>query len=297
MAERISQQSRRSLRHHRFANFSREQKIIFDGDKKIFAKNINAYLLDAPDIFIFSRNKLLCDVPKMIRGNSPIDDGNLILSEEEKNFLIEKFPNAKKFIKNFLSAKNFLHNEKNFCLWLVGANPSEIKKIPPIYDRIKKVKMFRENSKRDATKKFAEIPHLFAEVKQPQTNFILIPRHSSENRKYIPMGFFDENFIASDATLIIPDANLFHFGILESSIHMIWTKNFCGRLESRYRYSKDIVYNNFIWCEPSEKNIKKISATAQNILDCRKNYPNSSLAELVRPDFNAERFTRRTQKK
>ena len=143
--------------------------------------------------------------------------------------------------------------------------------------------MFRENSKRDATKKFAEIPHLFAEVKQPKTNFILIPRHSSENRKYIPMGFFDENFIASDANLIIPDAELYHFGILESSVHMIWTKTFCGRLESRYRYSKDIVYNNFIWCEPTEKNIKKISATAQKILDCRKNYPNSSLADLYDP--------------
>ena len=162
----------------------------------------------------------------------------------------------------------------------LARSPTEIKKIPPIYERIKKVREFRLNSK--SFEKIADRPHEFRDLKNPK-NFIVIPQVSSENHEYIPMAFLNENFIPTTQVQIIPDANLFHFGILESSIHMIGTKNFCGRLESRYRYSKDIVYNNFIWCEPSEKNIKKISATAQNILDCRKNYPNSSLADLYDP--------------
>ena len=263
-----------------FANFSREQKIIFDGDRKIFAKNINFYLMDAPNIFIKNRSKTLQkNIPQMCNGNMAANL-NFSLTEEEKNILEKNFPDAKKFIKNLVGGEEFLHNKKRFCLCLVGANPSEIKKIPPIYERIKKVREFRLNSK--SFEKIADRPHEFRDLKNPK-NFIVIPQVSSENREYIPMAFLNENFIPTTQVQIIPDANLFLFGILESSIHMIWTKNFCGRLESRYRYSKDIVYNNFIWCEPSEKNIKKISATAQNILDCRKNYPNSSLADLYDP--------------
>ena len=261
-----------------FANFHREQKIIFDGDKKILAKNINFYLLDAENYFITKRQKTLQNfIPKMTRGNSPIDDGNFLLSEDEKNILISKYPQSEKFIKNFVNARNFLHNEKNFCLWLVDATPAEIKKIPPIFDRIKNVKIFRENSKRIATKKFAETPHLFAEIHQTEKNFIIVPRVSSERRKYIPMGFLDENFIASDANLIIPNADLFLFGVLESKVHMIWTKTFCGRLKSDFRYSAQIIYNNFPF---PDKNFEKISLTAEKILSARKNYPDSSLAEL-----------------
>ena len=208
----------------------------------------------------------------MTRGNSPIDDGNFLLSEDEKNILLAKYPNAEKFIKNFVNARNFLHNEKNFCIWLVNANPSEIKKIPPIYDRIKKVKIFRENSKRIATKKFAETPQLFAEIHQTEKNFILVPRHSSENRKYIPIGFLDENFISSDANFIIPEADLYLFGILESSVHMIWTKKFCGRLESRIRYSNTLIYNNFPFPEVTAEMREKISKSAEKILEVRAKY-------------------------
>ena len=263
-----------------FANFHRDKKFIFDGDKKILANFINFYLDDAPNFFIKKRKSPLQKfIPQMTRGNSPIDDGNFLLSEDEKNILLAKYPNAEKFIKNFVNARNFLHNEKNFCIWLVNANPSEIKKIPPIYDRIKKVKIFRENSKRIATKKFAETPQLFAEIHQTEKNFILVPRHSSENRKYIPIGFLDENFISSDANFIIPEADLYLFGILESSVHMIWTKKFCGRLESRIRYSNTLIYNNFPFPEVTAEIREKIKKSAEKILEIRAKYE-SSLADL-----------------
>lgn len=260
-----------------FANFSRAQKIIFDGDKKIFAKNINAYLQDAPNIFIKPRNKTLQkNSPQMFFGNMAADNKNFSLTEDEKNILLKKFPDAQKFIKNLVGGEEFLHNKKRFCLWLVGANPSEIKKIPPIYERIKKVREFRLNS---SFKKIADRPHEFRDLKNPK-KFIVIPQVSSERRKYIPIGFLDENFIATTQLQIIPDAELFHFGVLTSSVHNIWTKNFCGRLKSDLRYSKEIIYNNFVWCDCSEIQRKKIEQTAQNILDCRKNYPDASLADL-----------------
>ena len=267
-----------------FANFHREQKIIFDDNKKIFAQNINGYLLDAPNILIVSRNKTLCNVPQMVYGNKPADGGNLILSEEEKNILEKNFPDAKKFIRPLLGAEEFLHNKKRFCLWLVGANPSEIKKIPPIFQRVQLCKEKREQSIATAIRKFAETPTLFAQITQPEgKNFILIPRVSSEKRNYIPINFLTAETKVTDAVQIIPDAEIYHFGILTSSVHMIWTKNFCGRLKSDFRYSKDIVYNNFIWCSPSESQLKKIEQTAQNILDVRKKYPESSLADLYDP--------------
>jgi len=259
------------------------EKFIFDGDKKISAKNINPYLIDAPNILIQSRSKPLCDVPKLITGNAPIDGGNLILSEDEKNILIKKFPDAEKFIKILLGGEEFLHNKKRFCLWLVNANPSEIKKIPPIFDRVKKVREFRLNSKRISTKKFAETPQLFAEIRPTIKNFIAIPQVSSEKREYIPIGFLDENIIPTNQLKIIPNANLFHFGILSSKVHMIWTKTVCGRLKSDFRYSGSVVYNNFVWCEPTENLRKKIEQTAQNILDVRKKYPDASLADLYDP--------------
>ena len=261
-----------------FANFHRDKKIIFDGDNKIFAKNINYYLLDAENYFITKRQKTLQNfIPKMFYGSKPADGGFLILSEDEKNILIEKFPDAKKFIKNLIGAKDFLHNEKRFCLWLVDATPADIKKIPPIYDRIKKVAEFRLNSKKIQTQRDAETPYLFQEIHHTEKNFILFPRVSSENRKYIPIDFLDKNFIASDANFIIPDANLFLFGVLESSVHMIFTKTFCGRLKSDFRYSNTLIYNNFPF---PDKNFEKISLTAEKILQVRKKYSDSTLAEL-----------------
>ena len=261
-----------------FANFHREQKIIFDGDKKILAKNINFYLLDAENFFLIKRNfPLQKFIPNIFNGSMPRDGGNLILSEDEKNFLIKKFPDSKKFIRPLIGSREFLHNEKRFCLWLVDATPAEIKKIPPIYERIKKVKEFRSASKKAQTRKLSEVPQLFAEIRFSKENFLFFPQVSSGSRKYIPIGFFDENFITVSPNFFIPNADLFLFGVLESKVHMIWTKTFCGRLKSDFRYSAQIIYNNFPF---PEKNFEKISATAEKILEVRKKYSDSSLAEL-----------------
>ena len=260
-----------------FATFSREQKIIFDGDDKIFAKNINAYLQDAPNFFLKNRTKpIQKNTPLMFFGNMPADNNNFSLTEDEKNLLLKKYPDAEKFVKKFLGSREFLHNEKRFCLWLIAAEPSDIKKITPIFDRVKKVREFRLNS---SFKKIANRSHEFRDLKNPK-KFLLVPRVSGERRKYIPMDFFDENFIATDSTLIIPDADLYLFGILQSSVHMAWAKNVCGYLGISFRYSKGIVYNNFPFPEVSENQRKKIEHTAQLILDARKNYPRSSLADL-----------------
>ena len=182
-----------------FANFQRQQKIIFDGDNKIFAENINGYLLDAPNIFIENRGTPPKNFPKMTKGSQPTDGGNLILSELEKKLLLLKYPQAEKFVKTFLGAEEFLHNKKRYCLWLVDASPAEIKKIPPIFDRIKKVADFRKNSKTQSVRDAADTPTIFTQIRQPKNNFLVIPRVSSELRKYIPIDFVDKNIIASDA--------------------------------------------------------------------------------------------------
>ena len=247
-----------------FAKFSREHKIIFDGDQKIFANHINFYLDDAQNFFIRNREKTLSDVPKMINGNMAADNKNFSLTEDEKNSLLKKYPQAEKFIKNLIGGEELLHDKKKFCLWLVNANPSEIKKIPPIYERIKKVREFRLNS---TFKKIADRPHTFRDLNNPK-NFLAIPQVSSENREYIPIGFLDGNFIPTTQLLIIPDADLFLFGILTSSVHMAWLKTFCGRLKSDFSYSATIIYNTFPFCERDEK----ISQTAEKILEVRKKY-------------------------
>ena len=262
-----------------FANFQRQQKIIFDGDNKIFAENINGYLLDAPNIFIENRGTPPKNFPKMTKGSQPTDGGNLILSELEKKLLLLKYPQAEKFVKTFLGAEEFLHNKKRYCLWLVDASPAEIKKIPPIFDRIKKVADFRKNSKTKSVRDAADTPTIFTQIRQPKNNFLVIPEVSSERRKYIPIGFLDKNFIASNTVYLISDADLFLFGILQSSVHMAWAKIICGRLESRLRYTP-AVYNNFPF---PDKNFDKISATAEKILQVRNHYPDSSLADLYDP--------------
>ena len=265
-----------------FAKFSRKQKIIFDGDNKIFAKNINPYLLNAPNILITSRNKTLQkNIPQMVYGNKPADGGFLILSVEEREEILNRFPDAEKFIRPLLGAEEFLNGKKRFCLWLVNASPSEIKKFPPIFQRVQFCKEKRQKSIAAGIRKFAKTPQLFAQITQPEgKNFILIPRVSSENRKYIPMDFLSSEIKVTDAVQIIPNAELFHFGILTSSVHMIWTKTFCGRLESRIRYSKDVIYNNFVWCSPTAEQKNKIEQTAQKILEVRKNFSDKTLATL-----------------
>ncbi len=257
------------------------------GNKKIFlnesqfieAKNINGYLLDADSIFIESRSKPLCNVPLISKGCQPTDGGNLIIEEKDYDEFIKKEPNAKKFIKNLVGAQEFINNKKRYCLWLVGANPSELKKMPLVMKRIEACRQMRLASSDKATQRLAETPTLFREQYNPKT-YIIVPSTSSERRRYIPLGFLDDSTISTNLNLIIPDANLYHFGILTSNVHMAWMRAVAGRLESRYRYSKDIVYNNFPWCNPTNEQKTKIEQTAQAILDARALYPDSSLADL-----------------
>lgn len=260
-------------------------KLLFDNGQVIEAKNINGYLIDAPDIFVESRNKALCNIPLMTKGSQPTDDGNLIIEADEYEDFLAKEPNAQKFVRPFVGAKEFLNKKKRWCLWLIGASPTELKALPLVRKRIEAVREFRLKSKKEATRKKAEMPTLFDERRTSKTTYIIVPRHSSENRKYIPMGFECPNVIASDAVLIIPDASLYHFGVLESNVHMAWMRAVCGRLKSDYRYSKDVVYNNFPWPSPTPEQEAKIKATAQTILDARALYPDSSLADLYDPAF------------
>lgn len=264
-----------------FATFSRKVKKLYTGDNYKIVDNINAYLCDAPDILIDSRNKPLCNVSKMIYGNKPADGGHLIIEDEDYEDFIKREPQAKKYIRPLLGAVEYLHNKKRWCLWLKGVAPTEIKSCPLVYDRVKKCKEAREGSKAAGIRKFAQTPTLFAQITQPDNkDYIIIPRTSSEKRRYVPMGFMTSETIVTDAVQIVPDASLYEFGVLISNVHMSWMRAVCGRLKSDYRYSKDVVYNNFIWCEPTPEQKAKIEQTAQGILDARALYPNSDLAEL-----------------
>jgi hypothetical protein len=271
-----------------FAHFDTINKSIFDYEDikgeahEINAKNINAYLVDAKDIFIERKQKAICNVPEMNFGNMPADGGEFLFSEKEKEEFLSKEPNAKNLFKELISAHEFLNGKKRWCLWLEDIEPSILRSLPLVKERIENVKRIREKSSRP---QLANIPHLFAQITQPKgLDFILIPCHSSENRKYIPMGLFAKNYIGANSCLIIPNGTLFHFGVLMSTMHMSWVKTVCGRLKSDYRYSKDIVYNNYPWPEnPSAKQEKAIETAAQKVLDARLQFPNSSLADLYDP--------------
>lgn len=267
-----------------FATFDRPEKWIFQGKNRIKAKNINPYLIDAPNIIIKSRNKPLCNVSNMVYGNKPADGGYLIIEDEDYADFVTKDPNAIQFIKPFVGAVEFLHNKKRWCLWLKNAEPSALKQCPLVMQRISKCKANRESSKAEGIRKFAQTPALFAQITQPDgKDYILIPRVSSERRRYVPMAFMNADTIVSDAVQIVPDATLYDFAILNSNVHMAWMRAVCGRLKSDYRYSKDVVYNNFPWPSPTSEQRKTIEQTAQGILDARAMFPNSSLADLYDP--------------
>lgn len=244
-------------------------------------QNINAYLMDADDIIVDSRNKPLCDVPPMIYGNKPADGGNLIIEAEDYDDFIKKEPSAIKWIHPLTGAVEFLNNKKRYCLWLVGISPNELKSMPLVYERVGKCKAMREASIASAIRKFAEIPHLFAQRTQPEEgDYIIVPLTTGETRRYIPLAFMSANVKTTNACSIIPSATLYHFGVLTSDVHMGWMRAVCGRLKSDYRYSKDIVYNNFPWPTPTDEQKAKIEQTAQAILDARALYPDCSLADL-----------------
>lgn len=264
-----------------FAKFSRSPKIIFENGKKQIVKNINCYLIDGDNILVRSRNTPICKVPKMIYGNKPADGGNLIIEDDELEEFIANDPNAKKFIRPLLGASEYIKGKKRWCLWLVDAMPEELKRCPLVMERIRRCKKAREESVAAGIRKFAATPTLFAQRTQPtEKDFIIIPRVSSQARRYVPIGFIKAGTIVTDLVQIIPDASIYDFGIIISNVHMAWMRAVCGRLKSDYRYTKDIVYNNFPWPAPTVEQHKKIEQTAQAILDARNRYPNSSLADL-----------------
>ena len=257
------------------------QKVIYLNESQfINANNINGYLLNAQNIFIEKRMKPLSDVPEICLGGQAIDDGNLVLTLEEKNELLKKEPNAEKFFRPYMMGKDFIDRKPRACLWLVGANPSELKKCPQILKRVENVKIFREKSDRTSTLKAAATPTLFAAPFECKNDYIAIPKVSSEQRRYIPMDYLSKDIIPGDKLFTMQNASLFHFGVMTSNVHNAWMRAVAGRLEMRYSYSNTIVYNNFPWCNPTDEQKAKIEETAQAILDARAKYPDSSLADL-----------------
>lgn len=260
-----------------FSYKEREIKMLFQSNsqfKKV--KHINSYLLEADDVFIEKRSKPLCiEIPKMIFGSMPNDGGNLIITPEEYEQLKDC-----EFVKKFTGAEEFMYSEYRYCIWLKDVEPNLYKNNRFIYDRVNKVKEYRLASKREATKKLADYPMLFGEIRQPTSDYLIVPCHTIGTRKYIPIMFLSSDVIASNAAQIIPNASLYNFGILTSNVHMAWVSNVCGWYGPSYRYSAGIVYNNFPWCNPSEQQKEKIEKTAQAILDARALYKNSSLADL-----------------
>lgn len=244
------------------------------------AHNINAYLVDADNIYIEKRSNPLSNCDRMIYGSEPREGGFLLLNEDEKNELLTESPIVSQYIKRFVSADDYINNKVRYCLWLEDADVSVIRKSKIIMERLKSCKEFRENSKQKQAHEAANTPALFASPRQPKTDYLLIPVVSSENRKYIPIGYVCKDIIASNACFTISNSSLYTFGIITSNVHMAWMRTVCGRLEMRYRYSNTIVYNNFPWCNPTEEQRAKIEQTAQAILDARALYPDCSLADL-----------------
>lgn len=265
-----------------FSNHNNDKKILFDTSNQTNkVDNINGYLVDAPNVFIENRTQPISNVNKMVFGSMPNDGGFLSnYSDEEKNNIVQIYPESEKFFKRIYGAQEFINNKIRWALWLYQTSPSEWRKIPPIAGAVKNVQENRSSSKRESTKKLADIPYLFGEIRQPEGAYLLVPRVSSENRRYIPMGFMGADDLASDAVQIVPDATLYDFGIITSNVHMAWMRTVAGRLKSDYRYSAKIVYNNFPWPEVTEAQKEKISKTAQAILDARALHPESSLADL-----------------
>ncbi len=257
-----------------------KEGVIYDNDKVVKAKNINAYLLDAPNVFIQSRSKPLCDVPWIGIGNKPIDGGNYLFAKEEMDEFIKLEPKSEQYFKPWYGSEEFIHQKPRYCLWLGYCSPAELRSMPHCMKRIEAVRKMRLASSSTGTRKLADRPTRFHVENMPDTNFIIVPKVSSEKRRYVPMGFMSPDVLASDLVFLIPEATLYHFGILESNVHMAWMRAVCGRLEMRYRYSKDVVYNNFPWPNPTEEQRAKIELTAQAILDTRAKYPDSSLADL-----------------
>ena len=285
-----------------FANYDTAKKSLFVYEDikaepiEVAVKNINPYLIEGTDNFIKSISKPICNVPKMQSGSAARDGGFLILSNDEKNEICDKYPEAEKYFKRFISGDDFINDVIRWCIWFKDQNPADVRNIAEFTNRFKSVKLFREQSSRAGTKKMAEFPYLFAEERQPEKDFLLIPKVSSESRKFIPIGYLTHDYIISDKTFVVPDTTPYHFGVITSTMHMTWMRYVCGRMKSDYSYSNTIVYNNFPWPEnPTEKNIKAVAQASQALLDARAHFPDSSLADLYDPNTMPPALTKAHQ--
>lgn len=274
-----------------FAAYDTKTKRLYDYEHltsqpvEMKAENINAYLLNQADVIVNSRSKPLCKVPEMLFGNMPNDEGNFLFTDEEKDEFLKAEPDATKFMRPFIGADEFLNGKTKWCLWLTEIQPSEIKKMSAVEKRIETVRDYRSKSKREATKRLAETPYLFGEIRQPESgDLIVIPRVSSERRKYVPINILPSENIIGDTCCFVPNANLYQFGVITSAMHMVWMKQLCGRLKSDYRYSPKIVYNTFPWADnPAQKDVQNVEHWAKEVLEVRKKFPTEALANLYDP--------------
>jgi hypothetical protein len=270
-----------------FSNIDIPQKLIFvysdvSGElQSIKVSTINPYLIEGPDIVLTSRRSPISDVPVMQFGNMANDGGFLIIEDEDlQNFLASE-PNSRKYIRKLVGSVEFINDLPRWCLWLVGIEPNELRNLPEVTSRVQKVKDHRLLSSRNATRDLASEPALFGEIRQPDTDYLLIPRVSSENRSIVPIGYLSKDIIVTDRCAFVPDASHYLFGVLTSSMHMAWMRTVCGRLKSDYNYSINIVYNNFPWPKnPGANFMDKVEQCAQAVLDARKKHTGSTLADL-----------------
>lgn len=266
------------------------RKLIYDYDAdseplgSATVRNVSPYLTDGPNRAVTNRTKPLCDAPQMSFGNQPIDGGNLVLHAEGRAELLKAHPAAEQWVRPYLGSREFINSLERWCLWLQDASPVELRRIQPVMDRIERVRQFRLESNRPATNELAATPSRFAFVSHEETRYLLVPSASSERRDYVPMGFMSPETIASNLTLIVPNATLYHFGILHSAMHMSWVRQVCGRLKSDYRYSVKLVYNNFPWPDsPTDAQAQRVEEAAQGVLDARAQFPDATLADLYDP--------------
>lgn len=255
-------------------------KRLFDNGTEKIVKNINGYLVEADNVIIDSKTKPICNVPEIGIGNKPIDGGYYLFTEEEMLEFIEKEPESQKYFKKWLGSKEFINGFCRYCLWLGDCTPKELMSMPECLKRIEAVRQFRLESNSAGTRKLADKPTRFHVENMPTNNYIVVPEVSSEKRRYIPLGFMTPDIMCSNLVKLIPNATLYHFGVLTSNVHMAWMRTVAGRLKSDYRYSKDIVYNNFPWCTPTDEQRTLIEKTAQSILDARAKYPDCSFADM-----------------
>lgn len=272
-----------------FSAFAATNPVLFEYDNNTdqpasrSVREINGYLMEGEMVFVLSRLLPICNAPEMMSGNRPTDGGHLLLDPEERRELLEKCPSAAKYIKKCIGSLEFLNNKERYCLWLKGIAPSQLRSMPAVMKRVEAVKEFRLASVAESTRKLADRPWEFRDVRHPNKPYIVYPSVSSENRQYIPAGFVGPDTVTTNLNFMIPEGELYHFGVLMSTMHMAWVRYVCGRLESRYRYSKDVVYNNYPWPEPTDAQRERIDVLAQGILDARNNHPTSTLADLYHP--------------